>query len=598
MAASSENVELELLETMRAISAPELAVPDARTASAHTTSTQSTAVRPRLWIVTGGAQAVEIGSSGEIGALDSHLDASQALLWGLGRTFALEHPDAWGGLCDLDPTANSDTTDASILVKAVQHTSGEDQYAVRNGVLYVPRIERRDPLPEATLTLSPTGKYLVTGGLGHLGLRVAEWLADHGARHIVLNGRTGLPDRAQWEQLDSTNAAFHKVRAVQAIESRGATVTILQADLSHPDAAHVLYAQFASGELRGVIHSAAVFDTHLIDTLQISDLRAVVDTKARGAQTLSDLIDTVGADFCVLFSSTTSLLGYRGMGAYAAANQFLDTFAHQRRAAGQPMLAVNWGTWDELGDLPESERQAYLRAGLCPMPSVDALDTLGRAIVAGETQLTVAQIDWTALKTVYQARRRRPMLSSVSNREVRQVATTTSAAPKQQANTLASLVGIPETERKRRLIEMVRAEAASVLALRVNEVDPQLGLFEMGMDSLMSVELRSRLERRADRKLPSTLTFNYPNVTALAGYLDTIVASLAPSVALQAAMSKGTAESRAQTAAIHAETAAGRPRTAEGVMAANTPSDGSSQSDDRSEDEIAALLSDVLNTLD
>jgi acyl carrier protein len=159
-------------------------------------------------------------------------------------------------------------------------------------------------------------------------------------------------------------------------------------------------------------------------------------------------------------------------------------------------------------------------------------------------------------------------------------------------------VGLPDTERKRRLIELVRAEAASVLALRVNEVDPQLGLFEMGMDSLMSVELRSRLERRAERKLPSTLTFNYPNVTALAGYLDTIVANLASAVASRAVTPDGTDGSRAQTSAIRAETATGRPWTAEDPSADVVSSGASSQSDDRSEDEIAALLTDVLNTLD
>jgi acyl carrier protein len=209
------------------------------------------------------------------------------------------------------------------------------------------------------------------------------------------------------------------------------------------------------------------------------------------------------------------------------------------------------------------------------MPSADALDALGRALAANETQLTIAQIDWTALKAVYQTRRRRPMLEQVANRPA-PVRTAQAAEPAE--NSLATLATLPESERKRRLVDLVQTEAATVLALRPHEVDSQLGLFEMGMDSLMSVELRARLERRLSRKLPSTLTFNYPNVQALAGYIDGIVAS----------------QSIASTPAVAS------PVTSSVAPATPAPSSAESPSlaDDRSEDEIAALLSDALNSLD
>jgi acyl transferase domain-containing protein/acyl carrier protein len=518
----------------------------------------------KLWMVTSGAQP----------AGGTPTSAMQAPLWGLGRTFALEHPDAWGGLLDVDPTATEDAN-AAALWAAVRGADDEDQLALRDGATLAPRIERRAAPNAAAPTFSATGKYLVTGGLGNIGLRIAEWLVANGARHVVLNGRTGLPDRATWDTLAADAPAYRRVQAVRKLEAQGATVTVLTADLSRPEAADVLRAAFAPGELRGVLHAAAVFDANPIERATADELRRVLDTKTVGATVVSDLARAAKADFVVLFSSTTSLLGVRGMAAYAAANQALDSLAHALRRDGVPALSVDWGTWDELGDLSEEVRQSYVRAGLLPMPAGQALEALGRAIAAGETQLTIAQIDWSALKTIYQARRRRPILAHVTNREAPVVqrveqAVAQSAAP---ADVLTEIAALPEAERSRRLLEIVRTTAASVLALQPEEVDPQLGLFEMGMDSLMSVELRSRLERAVGRKLPSTLTFNYPNVRALAGYLAGLVTP------------KPTAPAAPAT-----------PATPTPPAPAATLADV--DSDAMSEDEIAAMLSDALQSID
>jgi len=511
----------------------------------------------RLWLVTRGAQPV--------GVDDGPPNAVQAAVWGLGRTFALEHPGAWGGLCDLDPNA-SPTDHVAALVERMLNPSGEDQDAMRNGTRYVPRLVRRESPRADAPTFSPTGKYLITGGLGNLGLRAAEWMVDRGARHLVLNGRTGLPDRAEWIRVDRGSPVFERVNTVRGLEERGAVVDVLVADLTEPDGRAALAGAFAPGELRGVLHTAAVFDGQAIAALDADRLAAVVRPKVLGAIAVGELAREKGADFVVLFSSTTSHLGSGGMGAYAAANQFVDSYAAELRSNGVAALAVNWGTWDALRDVSEEGRRDYLRAGLHPMRSADALDALGQALASSERQITIAQIDWSALKSVYQARRRRPMLDLVANRQSATQAEEHQAA---SADILTVLGTLPAPERNRRLLDLVRTEAASVLGLGAEEVDLQLGLFDMGMDSLMSVELRSRLAKAVGRKLPSTLTFNYPNVNALAGYLGTLLA----------------AETTTTTAA-----------PVESAPAAPTPA--RVDTDSLSEDELAALLADSLQTLD
>jgi acyl transferase domain-containing protein/acyl carrier protein len=511
----------------------------------------------KLWIATRGAQSVANEADDIV--------AMQAALWGIGRTFALENPDAWGGLCDLDPKA-SNSSAVSSLTDLILNPAGEDQYAIRGDVPHIPRIGRHD-VPRAELPIfSPTGKYLITGGLGNIGLRAAEWLVEHGAREIVLNGRTGLPDRDKWDGLGAGSPAFRRVVAVRGLEERGASVSILKADISQPEGRALLREAFSPGELRGILHAAAVFGAHPIDTLGRDDLAMVMRPKMLGAIAVADLARATGADFLVMFSSTTSLLGSSGMAAYAAANQFVDSFAHQLRSDGVQALTVNWGTWDELGDVTEEGRRNYIRAGLYPMPSADALDALGRIIGMRDAQVTIAQIDWTALKSVYQARRRRPILDIVSNRQAAARVETASSAPTDVFATLATLT---DSERSRKLVDIIRGEAASVLALGADEVDPQLGLFEMGMDSLMSVELRSRLEKTFARKLPSTLTFNYPNVNALAGYMSGLMTIKTPAATVSSPVT-----------------------TPEPVVLTNVESDA------LSEDDIAAMLSDALQSLD
>lgn len=245
--------------------------------------------------------------------------------------------------------------------------------------------------------------------------------------------------------------------------------------------------------------------------------------KIAGTLLLERLTHGLDLDFTVLFSSTTALLGASGMAHYAAANAFLDATAIASNTSQRRVLSVNWGTWEAMRLASAASQRSYREGGLEPMTATDALGALAQLLNSDEPQAIVARIDWNVLKPLHESRRARPLLAHLGNEVAGDLAPLVSgnAAATAAPALLETLARAPVTMRGELLIDFVRGEAAAVLGLDSGaSMALDVGLFEMGMDSLMSVELRKRLERGAGRKLPSTLTFNYPNVGALAGFLE------------------------------------------------------------------------------
>lgn len=279
-----------------------------------------------------------------------------------------------------------------------------------------------------------------------------------------------------------------------------------------------LFARIAADgpPLRGIVHAAADLSSAAIRDLTPALVDAMLRPKLDGTIILEKLSRTVPLDFLVLFSSTTALLGAAGLAHYAGANAFLDAFAAAVDAPGRRVLSINWGTWEVMRLASADSQRSYRASGLEPMPVDAALAELGAALASPQSQAIVARIDWGVLKPLHELRRARPLLAKL---EAPAPATAASAA---QLTTMLvdELAGLPAADRRERILRFVSAEVAAVLGRDPAEpIPPAVGLFELGMDSLMSVELRRRLERGVGQPLPSTLTFNYPNVDALTGFL-------------------------------------------------------------------------------
>lgn len=437
-----------------------------------------------LWIVTSGAQWVNgQGSEDAIGT---------AGLWGFGRSLAAEYPDIRWVLIDVDVRSGN----ADALFAEFQSAAGENQIAFRDGKRFVARLERAVDAHAAPLPLRGDATYLITGGTGALGLQVASSLVDRGARHLVLTSRTAAPLRTDDPLLQR------------------ARVSLRRADVADEQSMRDLFTEIDATmpPLRGIIHAAGVLEDALLADQTPQRFTGAMRPKLAGAITLHRLTAGIDLDFFVMFSSAASLLGSAGQGCYSAANAAMDAVAHFRSAQGLPAVTVNWGPWSGEGmaarTAPSAQRRWESR-GLKPLERRRALAILGSAMAAGSSpQFVALDADWKA--AVGPLEFAPPFLSRLA---------VARPAPEQPNRFARELAAAPEQKRKELLRNHVRAIAGKLLAVRPEELHEDQPLHDVGLDSLMAIELRGALSASVGRTLPSTLLFDHPTIGAVVSYL-------------------------------------------------------------------------------
>ncbi|XXT97243.1 type I polyketide synthase [Sorangium sp. So ce834] len=466
------------------------------------------AIDAPLWLVTRGA--VSIGRSDPIAS------PVQAMSWGLGRVVALEHPARWGGAIDLaagDPAAALDARALERLVAALATRDGEDQLALRPAGLYARRLVRAkigDAAPARAF--APAGTVLVTGGTGALGAHVARWLAKSGAEHLVLTSRRGR--------------SAPGAEALQAeLTALGARVTIAACDVADRDAFGALLRDLeAQGSpLRAVVHAGGAAQGTPLDATSLDDLTRAIAGKAAGARNLDELTGERALDAFVLFASGAGVWGGGHQGAYAAANAFLDALAESRRARGLTATSIAWGAWAGGGMLAEdpAAEEHLRRRGLPPMAPELAIAALARALDHDDTNVTIADVDWARFAPSLASARSRPLLHDLSEAKRALDARPEAAQGRDgEPELLSTLRPLPAGDRLRHLVALVVKETALVLGhTDVARVEPRRGFFDSGLDSLMAVDLRVRLQRATGVTLPATVTFDHPCPHDLAAHL-------------------------------------------------------------------------------
>lgn len=472
--------------------------------------------RLKLWVVTRGAQP----------ALLSNLARTPFLsgIWGLMRVFALEQPWLFGGIVDLDPESASDMA-ASFLLAEITSDDGEDQSVFRSGRRYVPRIERVDNTNAISgpVSLKKQATYLITGGLGGLGLKIAEWMSRQGAGRIVLMSRKVLPPRVEWNEIPADAPMAHWIRAIRKIEESGAEVEAVCVDVGNRASMAELFTKLREDRtfpLRGIIHAAVQMSASSFETLTEENLEAMMQGKAKGALLLDEFSRGMTLDFFTMFSSTTSLWGVAGLAHYAAANQVLDSLAHRRHSENLPGVSINWGTWEEMRIADAKDKETFLQAGLNPIPVNRALSLLGRFLGYPYPQVCIADVNWLRLLDVYEARKNRPLFEKVALSTSTLEPASVPAAPHESGKLIQTLEGVSKERWADLISKHLKDLVQQVLQIEnPHQVVANRGLFEMGMDSLMAVELKGRIEKDTGLSLPSTLTFNYPTVDDLTGFL-------------------------------------------------------------------------------
>ena len=448
-----------------------------------------------LWLITRAAQPVD----GE----ERRLQLAQATTWGIGKVIALEHSESWGGMLDLDAEPNAE--DAALLLAEVCDSDGEDHVAFRSGQRFVARLARCYPSLQPARPMRADGTYLITGGFGGLGLQTARCLVDRGARHVALLARNGP-------------ASHSAQQAVAEMEQLGVDVHVCRADVSDEQAMRRVFAELADAcpPLRGVIHAAGLPGYRPLAEMDTATLDAMFAAKVAGTWNLHQLTKDLDLDFFAGFSSMVSMWGAKGQSHYVAANHFLDVLTHYRRVLGLPALCVNWGPLTGGGMLPVEDVTELARIGVATSEIRNAVEILPRLLSSDIRQVAIVNIHWPLFKGVYESKGRYPLFELLES-------TTGDIArpmPQDRDAVTSRFRAAPLSERRDILMEHVQTVLARVLSLEASQLlDRRQGFYDMGLDSLTAMELKTELEKSLSVSLPATLAFDYATLDILVEYL-------------------------------------------------------------------------------
>lgn len=452
---------------------------------------QQMVYNPRLFLVTKGAQRV---------LPDDCVMLDASTLWGLGKTISFEIPELQCVRVDLDPH-QSDVFNARQLIAQLNKDDKEDQVAIRENTRYVQRLvpySIKSTLPP--VFLNPDGTYLVTGGMGGLGIRTALWLVMHGAKHLVLVGRTA----------PSTQA----LSAIEKMREQGAEVRVALADISDPDQVKEQFDNMGKElpVLRGVIHAAGILDDGSLLKLTRDRFMNVMASRVNGTFLLHQYTRAAPLDFFVLFSSAVSVLGSPGQGNYAAACAYLDAMAHHRHHLELPAISINWGPWAEVGlaaaAADKLHRQNAPAQHLVKVIEVErGLEILEQLLQESIPQVMVLPFDLKNLVELYPAAAGMPFLSEVGGKETH--VARLYARPKLRQKYLA-----PRTDLEHKLAALWRQ------TLHIDNVGVQDSFFELGGDSVLAAQILSLVQNKFGIKVNPQDAFKAFTIERLAEMLE------------------------------------------------------------------------------
>lgn len=453
----------------------------------------------RLWLLTQGSQAID---------KENLFSVEQAPLWGLARTIRLEYPELSCVCIDLEGQHHTEGTQKNELL-ALSHQlltpDDEDQIAFRDGKRYVARLATQSiNKAQGISVVSADKSYLITGGLGGLGLLVARQLVEKGARYISLTSRQGI-------------ASPTTQKLIQELEQIGAKIAVIKADVAHQnDMVRALDQTRAMAPLGGVIHAAGVLDDGILLQQSPQRFAQVMLPKTKGSWHLHTLTQDDRLDFFILFSSVASMFGSSGQSNYAAANAFLDALAHYRQGLGLAALSINWGPWADIG--------MAAKLGLKAETNSEGMQLIDPQ-QGGEIFANLLQTQATAQLAIM------PVNLAILQEHLGNSPICSALLPTLTTST-ATVNKTPKTSFSEHLDKLSSEEASEILFEKIKEITttllhlaptyelaPKQRLFELGMDSLMAIELRSRLQTLLQHTLPATIVFDYPSVEGLTDYI-------------------------------------------------------------------------------
>lgn len=464
-------------------------------------------VKPeKVVVITGNTQAVS--NKDVIHSIEG------AAVWGLAKVVSAEHAELNLKKYDIDLDELMGSVDQ--LEKELGMVVDEDSVAFRGSSRYVAYLESTDIPRNKNLKavhFEPEASYLVTGGLGSLGLNVAHWMAERGAKTIILSSRS-KPNRDAEEIID-------------AIRNIGCNVIPLQCDISNQNQVNEMLATCAKNyaPIRGVIHAAGVLDDGILLQQNWDRFEGVYRAKVYGGWNLHQSLSSEDLDFTIYFSSAASLLGTPGQSNYAAANSFLDSLAHYRTSKGLPTLSINWGPWSEIGMSTSSvvksriEKEDIVRM-VSPKIAMQCFEQAFEVLQSGTklSQLGVVSINWVNLTKSFRNLGIEPKFFSRLLVDQEEDNSSNNSFDAQSFN--EAYLAVSEGEKKAFLESYIHGQVVKVIGTDESLViGLDESLFDVGLDSLMAVDLRNILGAILGEQVSVTLLFDYGTISALAEYV-------------------------------------------------------------------------------
>lgn len=455
-------------------------------------------------VITQGAQQV---------GKNDQLQPAMTALWGMVRVVAKEYPQFHCRLLDVQ----SDVALSMPIVKQFTQigSTSELQGALRDRQLFVPRLAACELTDSKPLAIKEQGVYLVTGAFGGMGFKVTQWLIEQGAKHLILLARTAPSESVkQWlEQAKANGIAIH----VEAVDI-GDYLSLKQAVDKHCNDRQAL---------AGIFHSAGVFADRLLQDYDWSVFSQVFPAKVQGSWNLHRLSTELNSelDYFVLFSSSASLLAPSGLANYVAANAFIDALAAYRQQKNQPTHSINWGVWQDTGmaaAVNDIRRHQWQVMGVRPMQAETALNAMQTVMGSDEANMAIIDIDFNDYVNSLDAGNRENYFQAVLSQQPDQA-----QKNRASAESIVSLLQQNPDRQQELMLNHISQLVGSVLGISA-DIDLRRGFFELGMDSLTSMELRNRLQRELEITLDATLTFKYPTVSALSDYLLSVLINANP----------------------------------------------------------------------
>ncbi len=440
--------------------------------------------KPKCWFVTRGSQDVD--------NTEGDLAVSQASVWGLGRVFGQqEYIGMWGGLVDLDPKPRKD--EVHTLLAEVFNSDGEDNIAIRSDVCkrWVARLNHAhdlcDPLP---VNFRSDGSYIVTGAFGAIGEFVTLWLAQHGARNLILMSRKPLPRREEWKNINPDTQEYARIKLIQSLENMGSHVILAAVDVSDKSQLEDLlnkYSDEGRPPIRGVFHVAGIVEDRLMTQMTEEIFSKVYRPKVMGSWLLHSLLKDEPIEHFVMFSSIASLVTSSGQCNYAAGNAFLDALAMHRRREGLPGLSINWGPW-AVGMVKELNLiEHYKRRGMDVIGPKSGIQVLEHMLGQRHAQIAVVSAEWPVVLTYYP--KQPPLFHHLALEDE-----DNDTDSEMELDIRQQLI-LTEADKQYALVEDKLINlVVKVLRLRRSNVDASVPLNSVGIDSMLATEMHNRIE--------------------------------------------------------------------------------------------------------